>query len=138
MTTREKHIAQKKKEIEKITKQQVRLVKKAVAIPLKPSKRLSVNLRRLGKMMAIGMQIRALEMQKLMIIAQPIPRPIPCYVPGGVVPVGPAIVGESGKELILSPNGNINVSIPNQHPDPHQQPSGPVRPVPGVDTGPDL
>jgi hypothetical protein len=116
MTEREKHIAQKKKEIKKITKQQVRLVKKAVAIPLKPSKRMNVNLRRLGKMIAICMQIRVLEMQKLMIIARPLPRSIPSFVPGGIVPVAPTIVGEAGHEIIVSPNGFINAPTINQHP----------------------
>lgn len=77
MTDRDKHIAHKKKEIEKIEKQQARLIKKVVAIsPLTQSKRMDVNLRRLGKFIAIGMQIRALEMQKQMIIAQPIPQMI--------------------------------------------------------------
>lgn len=96
MTARDKHIAQKRKEIEKIAKQQVRLIKKAIAIPVIPSKRKDVNLRRMAKMFAIAMQIRALEMQKQMIIAQPIPKPIPNYVPGGIVPGGDAIVGEDG------------------------------------------
>lgn len=80
-----------------------------MAIPLAASKRMDVNLRRLGKFMAIAMKVRALEMQKQMIVAQPLPRPIPSFVPGGVVPVGPAIVGEGGKEIIITKTGNIEI-----------------------------
>jgi hypothetical protein len=115
MTSRDKHIAQKKKEIEKIVRQQAKLITRSATLLARPSKRMDVNLRRLGKMMVIGMQVRALEMQKQMIIAQPIPRPIPNYIPGGVVPGGPAIVGESGHELIVTPNGFINVPTLNKH-----------------------
>lgn len=109
MTTREKHIAQKKKEIEKITKQQVRLVTKTAKIVSKPSKRMDVNLRRIGKMMAIAMQVRALEMQKQIILSKPIPRPVPSFVPGGVAPGGLAVVGERGPELILTNNGKVEI-----------------------------
>lgn len=115
MTERDEHIARKRKEIEKIAKQQVKLITKAAAMVAKPSKYYKVNLRRIGKMLAIAMQVRALEMQKQMIIAQPIPRPIPNYVPGGIVPSGPAIVGEDGPELIISPKGIINVLPINKH-----------------------
>jgi hypothetical protein len=105
MTARDKHIAQKKKEIEKIERQQVRLIKKAAAIPLTASKRMDVNLRRLGKFMEIAMQTPALEIQKQIIIAQPIPRPIPNFVPGGI-----AVVGEGGKEIIITKTGNIEIT----------------------------
>jgi hypothetical protein len=117
MTYRKKHIVNKRKEIKKIAKHQVRLIKKAVALIAKPSKRMDVNLRRIGKMLAFAMHIRALEMQKQMIIAQPIPN----YVPGGIAPGSLAIVGEGErKELIITPNGFVNVPTFNQHPDPHQ------------------
>lgn len=116
MTEYNKHIAQKRKEIEKLAKQQVKLITKAAAMVSKPSKYYKVNLRRLGKMLAITIQVRAIEMQKQMIIAQPIPN----YVPGGVVPSGTAIVGEDGPELIISPNGFINVPTFNQHPHSNQ------------------
>jgi hypothetical protein len=126
MTTRDRHIAQKKKEILKIAKQQVRLIKKAAALVSKPSKRINVNLRRIGKMMAITMQIRALEMQKQMIIAQPAPKPAPNLLPGGVMPEGPAVVGEGDrKEVIITSSGNVfvpseMVHIPiNQKPEDH-------------------
>ena len=133
MINRENHIAKKKKEIEKIAKQQERLIKKAAAIPpLTQSKRIDVNLRRLGKIIAIGFQIRALEMQKQMIIAQP----IPSYVSGGIVPGNIAIAGESGPELIILPNGTFTTA--NQHPHPHVLPPGPIRPVPGIDLDADI
>lgn len=109
MTDRDKHIAKKRKEIEKIERQQVKLITKAAAIPLTASKRMDVNLRRLGKFMAMAMRIRALEMQKQMIIAQPIPKAMPNYVPGGVVPGGMAVVGECGKEIIITKAGNIEI-----------------------------
>lgn len=103
MTTRDQHISRKRKEIEKIAKQQLKLIKKAMAIPLTASKRMDVNLRRLGKFMAIAMKVRALEMQKQMIMAQPIPK-VDGFLPGGL-----AIVGESGPELIVTNNGKIEI-----------------------------
>lgn len=102
MTTRDKHIARKKKEIEKIAKQQVKLITKAAAMVSKPSRYYKVNLRRIGKMMAIAMQVRALEMQKQIIIAQPIPKKE--FQSGG-----PAIVGEGCRELILTSNGKVDI-----------------------------
>lgn len=105
MIERDEHIARKRKEIEKIAKQQVRLITKAAAMVAKLSRYYKVNLRRIGKMLAIAMQVRALEMQKQMIIAQPIPN----YVPGGVVSGGLAVVGESGPELIVTNNGKVEI-----------------------------
>lgn len=61
------------------------------------------------KVAAITMQVRALEIQKRIIIAQPIRKPMPNFIPGGVVPVGPAIVGEGGKEIIITKTGNIEI-----------------------------
>jgi hypothetical protein len=133
MTTREKHIAQKRKELERLCKQQIRLITKALKIAAKPCKRQSTALRRIGQSLAIGFQVRMIEAQKQMIMAQPIPN----YVPGGVVPGGIAIVGESDrKEIIITPDGTITTS--NQHPHPHQLPAGPIRPVPGIDKEPDV
>lgn len=109
MADRDKHIARKKREIEKIAKQQVRLITKSAAMVAKPSKYYKVNLRRIGKMLAIVMQVRALEMQKQIIISQPIRKPIPSFVPGGVVSGGPAVVGEGGKEIIVTKTGKIEI-----------------------------
>lgn len=103
MTIPDKHIAQKKKEIEKIVKQQVRLVTKAAAMVAKPSKYHAVNIRRIGKMFAITMQLRALEMQKQMIIAQPIPN-----FASGISPLkGIAMISEIGSELVVTNTGNV-------------------------------
>jgi hypothetical protein len=103
MTIRDKHIAQKKKEIEKIEKQQERLLKKIVAIPTKPSKRKYINFLRLAKRFAIAHQINSLEMQKQMIIARPIPKG------NGFVTDNPAIVSESGPEyIVISESGPID------------------------------
>ena len=103
MTIRDKHIAQKRKEIEKIARQQVRLITKTAAMVARPSKYHAVNLRRIGKMMAIAMQVRALEMQKQILISQPIPKI------NGFLPGGPAIVGEGCRELILTSNGKVEI-----------------------------
>lgn len=103
MTDRDKHIAQKKKQIEKIHRQQFRLIEKAADMVAKPSKYHKVNLRRIGKMLAILMRVRTLESQKQMIMAQPIPKV------NGFLPGGPAIVGESGPELIVTNNGKIEI-----------------------------
>jgi hypothetical protein len=132
MTDREKHIAKKKKEIEKLTKQQIQLITKAAKIASKPYKRQSTGLRRIAEAMKISFQVRMIEMQKHMIIAQPIPN----FIPGGIVPSGMPIVGESSPEQIILPDGTITIS--NQHPRPHQQSPGPIRPVPGIDKEPDV
>jgi pyridoxal biosynthesis lyase PdxS len=112
MTEREKHIAQKKKEIERLTKQQIRLITKAAAMVAKPYKRQSTGLRRIGQSFTIFFQIRMIEAQKQMIIAQPIPN----YVSGGVVSSGIAIVGESGPEQIILSDGTFTTANNNPHP----------------------
>jgi hypothetical protein len=127
MSDRETHITKKKMEIEKLTKQQIRLITKATALVAKPYKRQSTGLRRINQSLAIFFQARMIEAQKQMIIAQPIPN----YVPGDIVPVGIAIVGEIGPELILTPNGAFTTT--NKYPHPHQLPPGPIRPVFGID-----
>lgn len=107
MNDREKHIAQKKKEILKISRLQVRLIKKAAKIATMPHKRIDTLMRRMGKVVVISMRIRALEMQKQKIIARPIPKPVPNFVHGGVLPGGHAIVGKCGRELIVTNTGNV-------------------------------
>jgi hypothetical protein len=62
-----------------------------------------------------------------MIIAQPIPN----FAPGS-----PVIVGESGPEQIILPDGTITTT--NNYPDKDQQPTGPIRPMPGIDKMPDV
>lgn len=83
----------------------------------KKGKRPLKRLKRQRAMLVMGMLPAMARMRMLTIISQPIPN----YVPGGIVPAGPAIVGEGErKELIITPNGIVNAPAPNQHPDPHQ------------------
>lgn len=103
MTTRDKHIAQKKKEIEKIHRRQFRLIVRAAKIAGAPYKRPATFTKRMIKVIAITMQVRSLEIQKQMIIAQPIPKG------SGFLPGGPAIVGETGPELIITNNGKVEI-----------------------------
>lgn len=100
MTTHEQHIAQKKKEIEEISKLQTRLIKKAAAIVADPSKRIAAYRRRINRMMTLVAQARALEIQKQIILSRPIPA-------NGFVPGCSAIVGESGPEVIKV--GNLTI-----------------------------
>lgn len=92
MIDRDKHIAQKKKEIQKIEKRQFTLIMKAANIAGAPYKRPATFTKRMIKVVAITMHVRALEMQKQMIMAQP----VPTFVPGGIIPDAVEIVGESG------------------------------------------
>lgn len=103
MTARDKHIAQKRKEIEKISRMQVRLILKSAKIISAPYKRTDTLMKRMLKVLEIAMQIRALDIQKQIIVSQPIPR-ITGFLPGG-----PAIVGERGPELILTNNGKVEI-----------------------------
>jgi hypothetical protein len=64
MTAREIHIAQKRKELERLCKQQIRLITKAVKIAAKPCKRQSTAWRRIGQSLAIGFQVGIIEAQK--------------------------------------------------------------------------
>lgn len=116
--TPEEHKFERAKAIADEIKSMAEFVAKQTAIAFPPKrlfrkkgKRPLKRLRRQRAMRALGMVPGMTRMRMLMIMSQPIPN----YVPGGI-----AIVGESGKELIVTPNGLINVPSPNQHPDPHQ------------------
>jgi hypothetical protein len=77
----------------------------------KKGKRPLKRLKRQRAMVAMGILPAMARMRMLAILAQPIPN----YVPGGIVPGGPAIVGDGErKELIITPNGIVNVPAPNQ------------------------
>lgn len=65
---------------------------KAANIAGAPYKRPATFTKRMIKVVAITMHVRALEMQKQMIMAQP----VPTFVPGGIIPDAVEIVGESG------------------------------------------
>lgn len=96
----DKHIAQKKKEIEKIEKKQARLMKQIAAIPTEPHKRKDINFRRVAKVVALTMKGRSLEVQKQIIIARPIPKEGTSFAPGGIILSDLAIVRETGTEYI--------------------------------------
>jgi hypothetical protein len=98
---------------------QLSLIKQVAKMSALPAKRPAATLRRVGKLLAIDLQIRQLEMQKQMIIAQPIPN----YIKGGMSSNSIAIVGEAGPELIITPNGSINVPTAYQHPNTHIEPA---------------
>jgi hypothetical protein len=77
----------------------------------KKGKRPLKRLKSQRAMVAMGILPAMARMRMLAILAQPIPN----YVPGGIVPGGPAIVGDGErKELIITPNGIVNVPAPNQ------------------------
>lgn len=82
----------------------------------KKGKRPLKRLKRQRAMLALGMAPGMTRMRMLMIMSQPIPN----YVPGGIVPGDTAVVGETGNELIILPNGFVNVPTFNQHPNSHQ------------------
>ena len=82
----------------------------------KKGKRPLKRLKRQRAMLALGLAPGMTRMRMLMIMSQPIPN----YVPGGIVPGGTVIVGESGKEVIVTPNDIVNVPTTNRHIDPHQ------------------
>lgn len=103
MTAPDKHIAQKKMEIEKITRQQERLIKKMKIIAGLPYKRPATVTRRAGKFMAIISRIRSLEIQKQLIIVQPIPK----YETGGGVMGNMAVIAVTGPEYIAVGNYKI-------------------------------
>jgi hypothetical protein len=99
MTTR----AQNKKEIEQITRQQERLIKKAASIPIELSKHGDVNLRRIANWFAIVHKISCLELQKLLLISRPLPK----RDTGGVIEGNMAVFAETGPEYIVV--GNFRV-----------------------------
>lgn len=116
MTTHDKHIAQKKKEIEKIERQQARLLKQVAAISTTPSKRKDVNIRRIAKVLDLAMKARSLEVQKQIIISQPIPKEGTSFATGGVILSDLAIVRETGPEYIEWGEKRIYPNLLNKKP----------------------
>lgn len=103
MTTRDKYIAQKKKEIEKIEKQQAKLMKQMQKLSSLHYKHPATLLRRVPKFLAIYRKAQALEVEKQIIISMPLPkRDI-----GGVVAGDMAVLPESGPEYITVGNFRI-------------------------------
>lgn len=110
--TPEEYKLEKAKAIAEEIKSMAEFIAKQTAIAFPPKrlfrkkgKRPLKRLKRQRAMLALGMAPGIARMRLMMIIAQPIPK----FPPGGVVPGGLAIVGESGKELIVTNNGNIEI-----------------------------
>lgn len=101
MTDRDKFIQKKKEEIEKISKEQLKLSKEFKTIAKRPvAKRLETQIERCFKLTRLAILIKQLEIQKHLVIAQPFPK-----FPKGAPSARPAIVGDSGKEeIILTPS----------------------------------
>ena len=127
-----KAIADEIKNIAAIVAKNVRIAFPPKRLFRKKGKRPLKRLKRQKAMLALAVTPQMARARIMMLAAQPIPN----YVPGGVIPSGVAIVGESGPELIITPNGTITTAI--EHPRPNLQPPRPIRPVPGIDKEPDL
>jgi hypothetical protein len=103
MIDRDKLLKERERQLMKLTKQQVRLINKAAKIAGNPRKTLLGQMRNLGKAMAIAFQVRGIEIQKRIILSQPIPKKD--------FPPGAAIVGEHGPEMIMMPGDSQNCAI---------------------------
>lgn len=102
MTDREKHIAERRKELAKLTKQIERLIIRGKKIGEKKYKTPAGQIRNLGRVIAIVAHINSIVFRAHVIMSQPIPK----FPKGGIYPNGPAIVGDNGKpEIIITPNG---------------------------------
>lgn len=111
-------IKDKAKALNKIDRQIIRLMKRALTMAGKPpSKTFKGALKMCGKVIAIAIQIRQLEMQKRIIVSQ---MPIPKFR-SGVFHGGPAIVGESGAEIISKPGGFQTGAVGDMY---HELPKG--------------
>lgn len=139
MTEREKHKLEKAKAIANEIVQLADIITRNAPIAFPPKrlfrkkgKRPLKRLKRQRALIAMGLAPDMARMQIAMILAQPIPN----FVPGGVVPGSIAIVGESGPELIITPNGAFTSA--NNNPNSNQQPPGPIRQMPGIGEGPNI
>lgn len=103
MTTRDKHIAQKKKEIEKIERQQARLENQAIKIATMPYKRPATYMRRVPRFLDIYARVKSLEVEKQIIMSMPLPK----SEIGGVITGNMAVFKESGPEVIAAGNFKI-------------------------------
>lgn len=104
MIGREKHIAERRKELAKLTKQIERLIIRGKKIGEKKYKTPAGQIRNLGRVIAIVGHINSIVFRAHVIMSQPIPKKE--FLEGGIYPNGPAIVGDNGKaEIIITPNG---------------------------------
>jgi hypothetical protein len=107
MKKTDSHLNEKLDKIKAIEKEQRRLVKEALLLLKRPYRYQKTFNARIAKAMAYLMAAQSAEVNKLMLIAQP--RPKPEFKPGGIASVhGPAIVGEMGREVILNRDGTIS------------------------------
>lgn len=104
MTDREKHIAERRKELAKLAKQIERLIIRGKKIGEKKYKTPAGQIRNLGRVIAIVGHINSIVFRAHVIMSQPIPRKD--FPEGGMVPNGPAIITDNDKaEIIITPNG---------------------------------
>lgn len=102
MTERDTHLAEKKAAIQEITARQRKLMVKAARLMTKPYKRPETLYSRLLRVMEMVMLIKSLDMQKFIVMSQPI-RKDGCSTPIR----GMAIVGDKGTEVVLNRDGQI-------------------------------
>lgn len=106
MTDREKHIAERRKELAKLTKQIERLIIRGKKIGEKKYKTPAGQIRNLGRVIAIVAHINSIVFRARVIMSQPLPKKE--FPKGGIAPNGPAIVGDNDKEeIIITPNGRF-------------------------------
>lgn len=74
MTEKEKFIAKRGKEVEKISREQIRIAAKAGKLALKQYKTQPARLRNLHKIIVLAAQIKMLQVQKATIASQPFPK----------------------------------------------------------------
>lgn len=104
MIDREKLIVQRKKELLKIAKEQLRLTIKGAKLAGKVYKTFPAQMRNLGKVMIIMFQIRQLEIQKHITMSQPIRK--------REFPPGATTAGERfGPEMVMMPGDSQNCMI---------------------------
>jgi hypothetical protein len=98
---------EKKNQIENLTRKQLGLVTKALVIANAPQpKRFTTGMRRLGKILAIGTEVKMIEAQKQIIASQPVPK-YPAGRPSQAEQVRQAIAlaGDTGAEYVILADG---------------------------------
>jgi hypothetical protein len=97
MIDREKHIAARRKELAKLTKQIERLIIRGKKIGEKKYKTPAGQIRNLGRVIAIVAHINSIVFRAHVIMSQPIPKKK--FAPGA------AMVAERGPEMVMMPGG---------------------------------
>lgn len=92
---------EKIKAITDINEQQKKLLKKSISIAkMKPAKRWKTSAVRAMKVVALTIQVKNLEVQKRIVLSQPIPK-----FPKGGLHTGVASIQKTGEEIILNNPG---------------------------------